>query len=354
MTDSTDYERQLRDRTPLRVLGISAALVLLLLLLWRIADALLVLFAAILFAVFLDGLARPFNRFLALGHGAALGVAMLVLVGFFVGVVLLAGPQIDRQLGALEDALPRAMEHIREALQGFSWGRGLLYTQPDTSDLVSGTGKFIVQIKGVFSATVDIAVKLPIVVIGGIYFAATPARYVRGLVLLVPKARRARARAVLHALGNALRWWLIGQFASMAVVGVLTGIGLWLIGSEMALALGLITGLLSFVPMLGPILAAIPALLVGLMDGPVQMLYVALVYVIAQLLEGNLITPLIQQRMVTLLPGVLIMAQLALGLALGFTAVLLAAPLTVAVVVLVQMLYVHDTLGTDVQVLGER
>jgi predicted PurR-regulated permease PerM len=354
MADAADHEKQLRDRSPLRVLGVLAGLVLLLLLLWRIVDALLVLFAAILLAIFLDGLARPFSRYLGLGHPAALVMAMLVLAGFFVGAVLLAGPQIDRQLGALEDVLPQAIESIREVLRGLSWGRALLYTPPDTSDLVSGTGNLIGQMKGVFSATVDVAVKLPIVLIGGIYFAATPQRYVRGLLLLVPAPRRPRAREVLQGLGNALRWWLIGQLASMAVVGVLTGVGLWLIGSEMALALGLITGLLSFVPMLGPLLAAIPALLVGLMDGPVQMLYVGLVYVVAQLLEGNLITPLIQQRMVTLLPGVLIMAQLALGLALGFTAVLLAAPLTVAVVVLVQMLYVHDVLGTDVRVLGER
>lgn len=248
MADATDYEKQLRDRAPLRVLGVLAGLVLLLLLFWRIVDALLVLFAAILLAIFLDGLARPFSRYLRLGHPAALAMAMLVLAGFCVGVVLLAGPRIDRQLGALEDVLPEAVEAIREVLWQFSWGRALLYTPPDTSDPVSGTGNLIGQIKGVFSATVDVAVKLPIVVIGGIYFAATPHRYMRGLLLLVPAARRPRAREVLQGLGNALRWWLIGQLASMAVVGVLTGAGLWMIGSEMALALGLITGLLSCLP----------------------------------------------------------------------------------------------------------
>ncbi|MGD8590575.1 MAG: AI-2E family transporter, partial [Chromatiales bacterium] len=154
-------------------------------------------------------------------------------------------------------------------------------------------------------------------------------------------------------LGHALRWWLIGRITSMTVVGILTGIGLWFIDMPLVLALSFTAAILSFIPLIGPILSAIPAVLLGLVEDPLKALNVLLVYTSVQFLEGNFITPLIQKRAIALPPAMLLTAQLLMGVLFGFFGVLLATPLAVTVIVVVQLLYVQDLLGSQVRVLGE-
>lgn len=147
--------------------------------------------------------------------------------------------------------------------------------------------------------------------------------------------------------------WQTGQvvlvfFAAVLFAVLLDGMTrlVQLIDVPLILALALIAGLLSFVPYLGPILSAIPALLVALVVSPLLTVYVVLVYSAVQFLEGNFITPIIQERAVSLPPAVLLIAQLGMG-------VLLATPLAVVAIVLIQMLYVRDTLGDAIRVLGQ-
>jgi predicted PurR-regulated permease PerM len=148
---------------------------------------------------------------------------------------------------------------------------------------------------------------------------------------------------VAARLGTTLQWWFVGRFASMAVTGVLTGIGLWIAGVPMALALGFIAGLLAFVPFVGPIVAAIPGLLVGWVQGPMTALYALIVYVVVQALEGNLITPVIQKKAVAVPPALLISGQLLLGSLFGAWGLLWATPLIVVTMVIVKMLYLDLT-----------
>jgi predicted PurR-regulated permease PerM len=179
----------------------------------------------------------------------------------------------------------------------------------------------------------------------GLYLAIDPGIYRRGLLSLVPLDRRARAAEILAAVGEALRGWLLGQVFAMLVVGVLATIGLWLLGIPLALALGLLAALLGFIPYLGPLAAAVPAVLLALLAGPQQALQVALLYVGIQLLEGYFLTPLVQQRAVHLPPALTISAMVVMGGLLGGLGLALAVPLTAAAIVLVQKLYVEDVLG---------
>jgi predicted PurR-regulated permease PerM len=153
-------------------------------------------------------------------------------------------------------------------------------------------------------------------------------------------------------LGRVLRWWLVGRFVSMAIVGAVTATGLWLIGIPSPLALGLIAALLEFVPYIGPIFAAAPALLVALVLGPTELAYVALLYGVVQVLESYFINPLVQERAVSILPAALITAQVIMGVLAGPTGVVLATPLAVSTIVLIQMLYIEDVLGDSVKILG--
>ncbi len=160
-------------------------------------------------------------------------------------------------------------------------------------------------------------------------------------------------REVLGALGYTLRWWLVGRFLTMAVNGLFSGIGLWLLGIPLALGLGLLTALLNFVPNIGPILSMIPAVLLALAEGPDKALYVLVLYLVLQNLEGFVLEPLVQQCTVALPAAIVIGSQVLLGVLLGSLGVLLATPLIACLFVLVKLLYVRDTLGDTIDVAGE-
>jgi predicted PurR-regulated permease PerM len=191
------------------------------------------------------------------------------------------------------------------------------------------------------------------VVIGGLYIAAAPALYRDGLLQLVPEGRKALAEDTIATAGNALRLWLVGQLAAMALVGVLTGLGLWMLGIPAPLALALLAGLAEFVPLVGPIVAAVPALLLAAGGGYEMMLWTAGLYLLVQQVESNVITPLIQNRTVQIPPALTLFAVVTAGVAFGPMGVILAAPLTVLAYVAVKKLYVREALGEDTRVPGE-
>jgi predicted PurR-regulated permease PerM len=342
-----------RKRALFSTVVLAAAIVVFALVAWQIARVFLVVFAAVLFAIFLNGIARFIERFLPIGHRIALALGILLVVALLAGAILFAGPQINDQVSRLGNQLPEAIDKIENILREYSWGRALLRSPPEASELVDGSGEMLGHITGLFSSALAMVADVLIILVVGIYIAIDPRLYVRGMTLLVPPKARPRVKEALEAVGNALGWWLVGQFGSMAIIGVLTGVGLWMIGMPLALVLGLIAGIFSFIPMLGPIIAAIPGLLIALMQDPMLAAYAALVYWIAQMIEGNVVTPLIQKRTVALAPAVLIMAQLLMGVLFGFNGVVLATPMVVAIMVLIQMLYVQDMLDTDVAVLGD-
>jgi predicted PurR-regulated permease PerM len=151
--------------------------------------------------------------------------------------------------------------------------------------------------------------------------------------------------AAIGQSGDALRLWLKGQLVSMVVVGVLTGLGLWLIGVPSAAALGLLAGLLEFVPLAGPVIAAIPTLLLALSVGPNTALWAAGLMLVIQQIEGNVIQPLVQRYAVQLPPALFLFALLGFAAMFGAFGIILAAPLTVVVYSLIRRLYVQEALG---------
>nr|WP_229374877.1 AI-2E family transporter [Fibrella rubiginis] len=138
--------------------------------------------------------------------------------------------------------------------------------------------------------------------------------------------------------------WLIGKLFSMIVVGVLSFLGLWLLGVKLAAALALFAGLITFIPNFGPILALVPAVLFAFSDGPQQVLYVVLLYTGIQLIESNLLTPLVQNKMISMPPALVLISQLIMGVFVGGIGLILATPVMAVVLILVKMLYVQDVL----------
>jgi predicted PurR-regulated permease PerM len=315
-----------------------------------VVHVLLAVFAGILLAVLLDALASWLKRGLRTPRPWSLALAIVTVLAALGAAVWLTGPDLADQIAELGRRIPSAISTVKSFLMRYEWSRAVLASIPER---FLPLGSVFWNITGAFSTVLGGLVTAVVALFVGVYLAAEPEVYVDGTLRLVPPARRARGREVLEALGHALRWWLIGRLAVMTAVGILTWVGLSLAGTPVAAALGLIAGLLSFVPFLGPVLGAVPALLVGLLQGPSQALVVLIVYTAVQSLEGYLITPVIQERAVSVPPVIPIIAQVMLGVLFGVWGLVLATPLAVVATVLVQMLYVEDMLGDTVKVLGE-
>jgi predicted PurR-regulated permease PerM len=178
-----------------------------------------------------------------------------------------------------------------------------------------------------------------------IYLAAQPKRYRQICLRLTPPASRPSVGRLFDETADILRRWLIGQLVVMVTVGTLSGLGLWALGIEAAFALGLVGGLLTFIPYVGAVLAAVPATLVALTQGPVYALSVVLMYVGVHFVEGNFITPLVQAEATSLPPVVSLLSTVSFSILFGPSAVLLAAPLTLALMVAVEVLYVQGAIG---------
>jgi predicted PurR-regulated permease PerM len=254
-------------------------------------------------------------------------------------------------MSQLGERLPRALDRLDEVIKEQPWGGLLEDVRLDR--LKPSAPQILAGVSGVFSTAFEAMANLFVIFFIGLYLAINPDTYVQGLLHLIPRESRERGAQILQALGHALGWWLVGRFAAMAAVGFLTTIGLELIDMQLALVLGVIAGLLSFVPYIGPIASVVPAMLIGLTQSPMMAVYALIVYSLVQFIEGNFLTPLIQKRAVSMPPAVLLSAQFSMGLFYGLFGVLLATPLAVAIIVLIQMLYVQDVLKDRIRVLGE-
>lgn len=320
------------------------------LLIWGLTyvlDVVMLLFASILLAIFLRGLADLLNRYTKLSEGLSVLLVTVILVGIFLLSLGLLAPRVAEQVDHLRDQLPKSAQSVSEYISHYDWGRTLIEQFPSANDVIQkiDASSLLTSVGGYFSSTVGAIGNFFIVVLLAIYFASEPKFYINGLVKLFPKSTRPRTLEVLFEIGDTLSWWLIGKVASMVIIALLTWIGLYFLGVPLSLTLGLIAGLLSFIPNLGPILSAVPALLLAFIDSPIKALYVLILFIVVQIIESNLVTPTIERHTVELPPALTIVAQLALGVLLGGLGLVLATPLLAVVMVLVQMVYVQDILG---------
>ena len=343
-TDKDGTDRAFLRRA-LILLGLGAAA----LAAYSLIDVLLLVFGAVLVAVIFRAIADPIERRTGLPAALGLTIAVLSVLGLAGVTAWLFGVQIRAQMSTLAAQLPQAWNAFEQRLGDSMIGERILSalreTQPTGTSVASRIGGFL------YSAT-SALLDLILVIIAGIFIAASPGTYRRGLLKLVPKHREQQAGETLDATANALRQWLLGQLVSMSVVGVLTGLGLWLVGVPSAISLGIIAGLAEFVPVAGPFIAAVPGLLLALSAGPQTALLALGVYLLVQQVESNLLMPMVQKMVVSIPPAVTLFALLGLGVLFGPVGILLAAPLTVAMFVAVNKLYVRDALGRDTDVPG--
>jgi predicted PurR-regulated permease PerM len=309
----------------------------------------ILVFAAIVLGAVFDAIASWLVRRARVGRGIALALSVAGIVAVFAGAFILFGSQLAREIDTIREQVPQALRGVEAFLDRYGLGarvRELAEVgSEDISQLVSQAGGYALAAG---SGIADFV----LVLVAGIFLASDPATYRRGLLLLVPARAEATAALALDDAARGLKGWMIGQAVSSLVVAALTWAGLALLGVPAAGGLGLIAGLLDVIPMIGPIIAGIPAVLLAFTVSPMTALWTLILFLVIQQLQGNFLQPMIQKQAVDVPPAVLLFAVVAAGLLFGFLGVLLAAPLTVVVFVLVQRVYVKTLLGKDIKIAG--
>ena len=319
-----------------RRLVIGTGIVLVLLLTWQLVDLLLLVFASVLVAIFFRSLANLIAKQTAISPSWSLAIAVVLVAVFFGLITTLFGTTIRQNVSTLMEQLPAAWQAIRGRIGEVRW----LVDAIDRAGQALLTSNMMSRIGGALGAVMGAFTNIFLVLFAGLYVAAQPGLYRSGFLKLVPPQDRPRIDATLVRCGVFLRNWLLGQLIAMVAVGTLTWAGLQLLQVPSALALGLFAGLAEFVPILGPIAAAIPALIIAFSQDSRLALWVLALFVVIQQLEGNVLQPIIQRRMVALPPAVTLFAVIAFAILFGAMGALLAAPLAVVTLVLVQDLYV--------------
>lgn len=338
-------ERTETAQQALVYVGIAVAVVVILVLLWYAIDVVLLAFIGVLVAILLRAPADWLSRRSGMSEAWALAVVGVIVLAVLVGGGTLFGRGVAVEALALVDRIPEIIETFKRELAQTEVGARVVVLAESSGMLSSGGGQFIGRGLGLIGSTFGAVANVLIVVFFAVFMAAQPQPYIQGLLFLVPRKRRKRAREVIYEIGSVLRRWLIGQSILAVCVALLTGAGLLLLGAPFAVALAILAGLMEFVPYIGPFVAAVPAILVGFAEGPQLALYIALLFLGVQMAESYVLAPLIQHRAVHLAPAAILFAQVLMGAIVGALGVAVATPLAAAVMVAVGMLYVEDALG---------
>lgn len=314
--------------------------IVLLLLAWALREAAMLFFGAVLAAATFRALANPLAKTGRISPTWALALVLVALAALLVAMGWWIGEPVSAQLQTLSVDVPKAWAALRHWLSERAIGAKLL----ELSSGLPDTPVPWARIAGVAGGTLRALSAVILVLLMGIYLAFDPDLYLRGVVRLFPVQRRADIQGALEESGQALMRWLTGQVVTMIAVGVLVTVGLSLLRMPLALALGLISGLLEFVPFFGPIASGLLAVLVAFAQGPQAALYVALLFLAIGQVEGNLLVPLVQRWAVKLPPVLGVAAVIVFGALFGVAGVIFGTPLMVVTMVLVRRLYIERTL----------
>jgi predicted PurR-regulated permease PerM len=292
-------------------------------------EPLLLAFAAVLFGILLGAFADAVARHTPLSRRWSLVAVLVVSIGALAVLIVVAAPHIAYQIDLLVGQIPDLADRATRWLAHYGWGRWLLDRSQTASDWLT-QGRTVGRASAILGTGLGAIGSVFVVLLGGLFIAIEPTTYARGLLRLLPAAGRDRGSAVALEVGHALRTWVLIKLVSMLFIFVTTWIGLALIGIPLSLTLAVLAALLTFIPNFGPVLSAVPSILLSLPHGWTTVIAVVGLYAGAQLIESSVLTPSLERHTVQMPPALTLMAQVAMGLVAGPLGVVLAAPLTAA------------------------
>ena len=338
--------------------------------LWQIRGTLMLTFAAVILVVLFTMPVRLLVDRLRINRLVAILVSV---IGFFVILVLIGIPilrAIGDQYHPLRSAVETGIEQVRASLT-----REALLEQdsilkdviPIIDDLLSGgvsaqssddlisqaisqvtdaIGRLGGTVLPVVGGVANTILSALIIFFLSMYLLAEPELYVNGIIKLTPIWYRERMRGILRRLDSTLRAWLKVTAVSMVVVAILTGFGLWLVGiKEEAFALGVLAGLLSFIPIFGPVVALVPSVAVAIVEAPDNVIWVVIIIYGVSFFQSQVISPVLASERMNMPAILILLGQIIFGFFFGFLGLMLAVPLSACVAVLVDEVYVKDVLG---------
>jgi predicted PurR-regulated permease PerM len=338
----------------------------LLLFAWYYAATLFLIFAGMLLGVALNAMSNLLGRVVALPHWLRLTVVCLVLAGLLSGIVSLGGATIADQASVLSNTIKSQLVNVRASLDRngidtsyFDLGNpapspagsstpetpsaGVPHNLPSPSALASSGGAIVSQTLKLLLGTVSVVGNFFIVLFLGLTFAAQPGVYRSGLLFMMPSRHRARATVIVDRIGETLERWLIAQMLTMAVVFLVTWIGLKLIGIQSSFILGIQAGLLAFIPTVGAVLAGLIVVLASLASGWVAAASALVLFLGVHALESYILTPIIQRQALDIPPATLFAFQILLGVVFGIWGLALALPLMAIAKVLIDHFKAEET-----------
>ncbi len=312
------------------------ALLVVVILIARVAfNVLLMVLAGVLVSVYFHGLGDIIQRKTKWSRRVSMSISV---AGTFIILTVLfwfMGAKISKQITVLSDSLPQTINTVKAKLAEYPLGDKVLsYLSDDNSDKLFATAKQF------FNTSFGVLGNIYIIMFLAIFFTANPTLYKDGIIKLIPADRKEMGRCVIDRISTALKGWLKGMMLSMVLVFILIGVGLSIMSIPVALVLALLTGLLKLIPNFGSLAAMIPGVLLALTIGTNTAIIVALIYVVSQTIVSNIVTPLIQKKMIDLPPALTILSQVLMGTLSGVLGIILAVPLLAIVMILVDELYV--------------
>lgn len=320
------------------IAGFIFALITILILLFNASIHIFILIlVGVLIACFFHGLAKLITRKTKFSRNTALLISIIGTILLAGGMFYAIGAVVSKQFIELQKGFPEMIEEAEVYLNQSSIGSSITSYIEQLTESEDGKG----YINDAFTTTFGGIGDVFIILLLGIYFTSTPLKYRNGILQIVPYSKRSRAKDLLNKIGSGLTRWLLGKFISMGIIFVLTAIILFIAQVPMWLALAFISGLLVFIPNFGPILAAIPTILVALSVSVKTAIVVAILYLVIQLFEGGLITPKLQEKMISVPPALIILAQVFTGTLIGAWGLVFATPIMLILFIMVKELYVR-------------
>ena len=326
------------------------AILIALYILWQIKQVLLLAFAAVIFATAINQLVKLLQAKFKLNRQIAIAISVGGILIFIVGFIALVVPSFIEQFKELVTLVPAGLEKLN------GWNEWLRNFLPDritenfqgiealTQNLRSWINGLISNFFALFSSTLAVFLNSLLVIVVTIMLLASPTPYKQVFLLMFPAFYRRRIQTILKKCEKNLGGWSIGILFNMAVIAILSGIGLWALGVRLPLANCLLAGMLTFIPNLGPVLSVVPPTAMALLDAPWKALAVVILYIVIQQVESNILTPIVMKKQVSLLPAITLLSQVAFAVFFGVLGLFLALPITVVAQVWLKEIIVKDIL----------